>query len=112
MQSISRGRINKLSFIAETILLPQKFSSPELTDKVFQIQFALKKIDIIFSSAEFITWFMVPRNNDIYNSTLENTQQLMKLITGPTGEEKMEKNLKCWVNSTKVSRGGCTGTEY
>lgn len=55
---------------------------------------------------------MVPRNNDIYNSTLENTQQLMKLITGPTGEEKMEKNLKCWVNSTKVSRGGCTGTEY
>lgn len=55
MQSISRGRINKLSFIAETILLPQKFSSPELTDKVFQIQFALKKIDIIFSSAEFIT---------------------------------------------------------
>lgn len=55
---------------------------------------------------------MVPRNTRIYNSTLENTQQLMKLITGPTGKEKMEKKLKCWVNSTKVSRGGCAGTGH
>lgn len=35
---------------------------------------------------------MVPRNDHIYKFTLEDTQQLMKLITGPTGEEKMEKN--------------------
>lgn len=36
----------------------------------------------------------------------------MKLISGPTGEGKMEKKLKCWVNSIRVSHGGCTGTEY
>lgn len=48
---------------------------------------------------------MVPKNNLLYNSTLENTQQLMKLITKPTGEEKMEKKPRCWVNSTKVSHG-------
>lgn len=55
---------------------------------------------------------MVPRNTRMYNSTLENTQQLMKLITGPTGKEKMEKKLKRGVNSTKVSRGGCAGTGH
>jgi len=36
----------------------------------------------------------------------------MKLISGPTGEGKMEKKLKCWVNSIRVSHGGCPGTEY
>lgn len=36
----------------------------------------------------------------------------MKLIIGLIGEEKMEKNLKCWVNFIKVSRGGCIGIEY
>lgn len=55
---------------------------------------------------------MVPRNTRIYNSTLENTQQLMKLITGPTGKEKMEKKLNRWVNSTKVSRGGRAGAGH
>lgn len=49
MQLISRGKVNK-SFIAEMILLPQKFSSPELTNQVFQIQFALKKIIIFLIS--------------------------------------------------------------
>lgn len=37
---------------------------------------------------------MVPRNTHVYNSTLENTQQLMKLITGPTGEGKNGKETK------------------
>ena len=111
-KSISRGKVNKWFFIAETILLPQKFSSPELTNQVFQIQFCTKNDCQLFSSsAEFITWFMVPRNTHMCKSTLEDTQQLMKLIAGPTWEEKMEKNLKCWVNSTEGSRGGCTGTE-
>lgn len=55
---------------------------------------------------------MVPRNSHIYNSTLENTQQLMTVITGPTGEEKMDKKLNCWVDSTTVSHGGFTGTEH
>lgn len=45
MQSISRGKVNKLPFIAEMILLPQKLPSPELTNQVFQIQFALNKFD-------------------------------------------------------------------
>lgn len=34
-------------------------------------------------------------------STLEDIQQLMKLIAGPTWEEKIEK--KCWVNSLPKS---------
>lgn len=37
MLSISGGKVNKFSFLAEAILLPQKFSSPELTNQVFQI---------------------------------------------------------------------------
>lgn len=55
---------------------------------------------------------MVPRNSHIYNSTLENTQQLMTLITGPTGEEKMDKKLNCLVDSTAVSHRGFPGTEH
>lgn len=57
---------------------------------------------------------MVPRKShvQVYNSTLENTQQLMTLITGPTGEEKMDKKLNCWVDSITVSHGGFTGTEH
>ena len=111
-KSISRGKVNKWFFIAETILLPQKFSSPELTNQVFQIQFCTKNYWQLFSSsAEFITWFMVPRNTHMCKSTLEDTQQLRKLIAGPTWEEKMEKKLKCWVNSTEVCHGGCPGPE-
>lgn len=33
---------------------------------------------------------MVPKNAQKYNSTLENTQQLMKLVNGPAGEGEME----------------------
>lgn len=111
-KSISRGKVNKWFFIAETILLPQKFSSPELTNQVFKIQFCTKNDWQLFSSsAEFITWFMVPRNTHMCKSTLEDTQQLRKLIAGPTWEEKIEKKLKCWVNSTEVSHGGCPGPE-
>lgn len=55
---------------------------------------------------------MAPRNAQKYNSILEHTQQLMKLISGPTGEGEMEKKLSCWVNSIRVSHDSHTGTEY
>lgn len=48
----------------------------------------------------------------MYSTTLEDTQQLIKLITGPTWEEQMEKKLKRWLSSTNISHGGRTGTEY
>lgn len=45
-------------------------------------------------------------------STLENIQQLMELISGPTGEGEMEEKLKCRGRSIRVSPGGRTGTEH
>lgn len=46
----------------------------------------------------------------MHNSTLENTQQLMKLITGPNGEGKDGKETKVLGGFYPSLHGGCTGT--
>lgn len=47
----------------------------------------------------------------MHNSTLENTQQLMKLISGPTGEEKDGKETKMLGEFYPSPHSGCTGTD-
>lgn len=48
MQSISKGKVNQVTFHSKSLSAVTKILSPELTNQLFQIQFALKKFDIIF----------------------------------------------------------------
>lgn len=82
-----QGKGQRVIFQSRNHFFCHKCFIARTNNHVFQIQFALKKIDIVFFISRIWT-FMVPRNAHRYNSTLEDTQQLRNLITGPTWEEK------------------------